>query len=104
MKDLKGSKAKNNDEIGTEYCSARDFEQLSLILETANFPVAQERRNSSEKEEVELSIGTLLLGLLYLGPKFCTFYILIKFPLLPKFEIKILVSKLTKKSHDQALE
>ncbi|XP_078162449.1 transducin/WD40 repeat-like superfamily protein [Carex rostrata] len=59
MKDLKGSKAKNNDEIGTEYCSARDFEQLSLILETANFPVAQERRNSSEKEEVELSIDDI---------------------------------------------
>ncbi|KAJ4746628.1 Transducin/WD40 repeat-like superfamily protein [Rhynchospora pubera] len=60
MKDLKGSKVKNNDDNGTDYSNARDFEQLSLILEASNFPVVQERRKSSEKEEeVELSIDDI---------------------------------------------
>jgi hypothetical protein len=57
MKDLKGGKVKNNDEFGTEHSSSWDLEQLSSILEATNFPVVEERRNSSEKEEVELSVG-----------------------------------------------
>jgi hypothetical protein len=76
MKDLKGGKVKNNDEFGTEYSCSCDLEQLSSILEATNFPVVEERRDSSEKEEVELSIGTSFFtflgnGLLHLGPDFC---------------------------------
>lgn len=85
MKDIKGGRVKNNDEFGTGYSSSCDLEQLSLILEATNFPVVQEKRNSSEKEEVELSIGIFFFfcnHLLHLGLTLVSsFDILIKFSL-----------------------
>ncbi|KAJ3680432.1 hypothetical protein LUZ60_016710 [Juncus effusus] len=51
MKDLKGNKGKNNEEFGHEYSSRKSFEKLSTILEASNFPIEDERRISSGKED-----------------------------------------------------
>ncbi|XP_020083901.1 uncharacterized protein LOC109707188 isoform X3 [Ananas comosus] len=61
VKDLKGNKSKQNQEIDVEDFSPSTSEELSAIFSKANFPPDSGRRNSSTKdgEDVELSIDDI---------------------------------------------